>query len=370
MRPTLAAVTLEPSGGGVATVARLLWQVLQREFGPDARLITLLPEGRRQPTLADKLRFGARVAQVQVAGATDWMLFSHLALAKAHDRVPGRIRCGYGIFLHGIEAWCPLSAQEQRLLREADLRIANSAFTAARVMSAHPDVGEVIPCPLALPEPLRTSPPPGTPVPSSTVQAITPPLRLGPHAVLVVGRLSSLERYKGHDQLIDAWPSVVASIPDAQLVIVGEGDDRARLEDQARRAGVAAHTVFTGFVDDGVLDALFERAALFALPSRGEGFGLVYLQAMQHGLACVGSTHDAAGEVIQDGVTGCLVDQADVPALGRTLVDLLGDPMRRRRMGEAGQQRARERFALTRFERQLTSLLRGTRDARVTPALV
>lgn len=357
MRPTLAVVTLEPSGGGVATVARLLWQVLHREFGHDAGLITLLPKGRRQPTMADKLRFGARIAQAQLTGTTDWLLFSHLALAKAHDRVPARLRCGYGIFLHGIEAWCPLTDQERRLLRDADLRISNSAFTAARVMHAHPEIGPVVPCPLALPE--------RTPRPTPTDGG----LAIGPHAVLVVGRMSSDERYKGHDQLIEAWPAVVAAIPDAQLVIVGEGDDRQRLEEKAHAAGVTAHTVFTGFVDDAVLDGLFARAALFALPSRGEGFGLVYLEAMQHGLPCIGSTHDAAAEVIEDGVTGRLVDQADIAGLARTLVTLLGEPALRARMGEAGRRRVHERFGLPRFERQLTSLLRGEADARVTAAL-
>ena len=165
--------------------------------------------------------------------------------------------------------------------------------------------------------------------------------------------MSAAERYKGHDALLDAWPSVVARQPDARLVVVGGGDDLPRLREKAVSLGVASRVIFTGFVDDPELAAIYERAAAFAMPSRGEGFGLAYLEAMEHGLPCIGSIHDAAGEVIDDGVTGFLVDQADSSALADRLTHLLTDGERRRTMGEAGRQRVRTRFTTERFSKSL-----------------
>jgi glycosyltransferase involved in cell wall biosynthesis len=94
------------------------------------------------------------------------------------------------------------------------------------------------------------------------------------------------------------------------------------------------------------------------MPSRQEGFGLVFAEAMWWGLPCIGTTADAAGQVIAAGETGELVTYGDVPALSRALVKLLADPELVARMGEAGRRRARERFSYARFRADLLAALR------------
>jgi phosphatidylinositol alpha-1,6-mannosyltransferase len=160
------------------------------------------------------------------------------------------------------------------------------------------------------------------------------------------------EIYKGHDELIDAWPHVLSAIPEAELVVVGDGDDAARLRAKAGRG-----ITFTGFVHRATLNQLYADAALFAMPSRGEGFGLVYLEAMAHGLPCIGSIHDAAAEVIDHGKTGLLVDLSDREALGRAIVCLLRDPGLRLGMGRAGLERLEQHFTFERFSRNVVSLM-------------
>jgi phosphatidylinositol alpha-1,6-mannosyltransferase len=301
-------------------------------------------------TWSEKARFGLAVVRAQVMGQTDWVLFSHLALAQIQRFVPSSRRRPYGVFLHGIEAWAPMTAHEQRAVAGAAVRIANSRFTADRFMAAHPDLGPVEPCPLALPER------------SGEIRPEPSRVSVGPHAVLVVGRMAHTERYKGHDQLIEAWPAVVARVPDAQLVIVGEGNDADRLRE---KAASVPRVVFTGFVPRTELEWLYRQAALFAMPSDGEGFGLVYLEAMTHGLACVGSIHGASAEVIVDGVTGCLVDQANIQRLADTVATLLCDDARRRAMGEAGRHRAESEFSYDRFSDRLYQLIEaGDRTQR------
>ena len=93
------------------------------------------------------------------------------------------------------------------------------------------------------------------------------------------------------------------------------------------------------------------------MPSRQEGFGLVYAEAMWHGLPCIGSTRDAAREVIEAGETGFLVPFGDVEAIGAAIADLLSDEERRDRMGEVARRRARERFGYASFRTALRAAL-------------
>jgi phosphatidylinositol alpha-1,6-mannosyltransferase len=353
--PALAAISLETTGGGVAAVSRLLWDVCRSRW-EGTRLLKLIHGTHAQPTLPDKVQYALQLAAVQALGQADWILYSHLGLAKPLRGIPRAVQKPYVVFLHGIEAWCNLQPAHLDLLAGATHRVANSTYTAARVMNAHPTIGPVVACPLALPR-----------RPRPAVQAAASG-GLGPHAVLVVGRLSSSERYKGHDELIDAWPEVVAQVPDALLVIAGSGDDAARLQEKARRSSAHSHIRFTGYVPDGPLDGLYRDAALFALPSRAEGFGLVYLEAMERRLPCIGSVHDAAGDVVAHDKTGVLVDQDRPGELATAIVALLKDEERRRRMGDAGYARLHSEFTTDRFRERLLSLLDSTRSAASTAA--
>lgn len=326
-------------------VADLLWRVLQSRGR--AHLVTMFSHENRPATLAEKVAFGLTMTASQVTGRTDWTLFSHLGLAQIQNALPGLVRRPYAVFLHGIEAWNALSPTELRALSGATVRLSNSHYTAARVMAAHPDAGRVDACPLALPPDRRTR----------TVTAADAWPGLGPRALLVVGRMSAGERYKGHDELVDVWPRVVAAVPDAQLVIAGGGDDAARLRAKAAASSAASQIVFTGYVSDGQLASLYRQAAVFALPSRGEGFGLVYLEAMAQGLPCIGSIHDAATDVIVDHETGRLVDQDHGDHLADAVTALLADQALRHRLGEAGRVREREVFSFDRFAARAHELL-------------
>src|SRR6267378_4092266 len=99
--------------------------------------------------------------------------------------------------------------------------------------------------------------------------------------------MSHEDRYKGHELLIRVWSAVRARVPQAELVLIGEGDDRPRLEAIAANVGIASAVRFLGSVDESELAAWYRRCSIVALPSEGEGFGLVLLEAMRVGKACV-----------------------------------------------------------------------------------
>jgi phosphatidylinositol alpha-1,6-mannosyltransferase len=150
---------------------------------------------------------------------------------------------------------------------------------------------------------------------------------------------------------------VLERLPAARLVIAGGGDDLERLDKKARDLGVRAAVDIKGFVTEAERSVLYAQAHVFALPSAGEGFGLVYLEAMAHGVPCIGSTADAAREVIADGDTGFLIDRQDIPALSARLLDLLLDESRRRTMGARGRARVDAAFRYPQFSGRLIALL-------------
>jgi phosphatidylinositol alpha-1,6-mannosyltransferase len=368
--PALAAISLNARGGGVARVSCLIQRVFAEHWGHTCRLKTLTSGDDLRSTTLDRVTFGAEIAAAQALGHCRWVFYSHVRIARVQAFIPPAFRRPYAVFLHGIEAWRPLTRTERRVLEGATLLVANSAYTARRVAQAHPWIGPIAACPLALVPPDASGPSRG-----GYPAAMQDVPRLGPHAVLVVARMSAAERYKGHDELLDAWPAVLARVPDAQLVFVGEGDDVARLKARAARVTSPESVLFTGFVSEAALDALYRRAAVFAMPSRDEGLGLVYLEAMAHGLPCIGSVHDAAAEVIDDGVTGYLVDQSNAAQLADRIGALLADEAMRLEMGARGLARGQRRFTYGQFRDRLLSLVLASfgrwepaAAARVVPA--
>ena len=263
--------------------------------------------------------------------------------------LPGFPPPGSAIFTHGIELTAARKGYRARALAQAHVLLANSELTGQRLCSEHPDMANRVRVVQLCIDPERTE--------SWEAVGPMPPSHEREPAALIVGRMWSEERGKGHDHLLEAWPDVRRRVPEAQLWIVGEGDDAERLQRKAGEIGIGESVHMLGRVSDEELGQLYRRASLFVMPSRQEGFGLVYAEAMWHGLPCIGSNADAAREVISDGESGELVPYGDVPALTASLISMLGERDRQQALGTAARRRARERFTYPRFRRDLLQAL-------------
>ncbi|WP_440221809.1 glycosyltransferase [Dokdonella sp. MW10] len=198
-------------------------------------------------------------------------------------------------------------------------------------------------------------------------QAPTRPPR-GGLRLLAVGRMS---HYKGFDILLDA----LARVPDASLVLVGTGEEDAKLRERARGLGLAGRVDFRGDVDDDALHALYRCADVFVLPSldRSEAFGIVLLEAMRAGVAVVASDIPGSGvrHVVADGASGVRVPRGNAEALADVLRQLGADPQRRALLGAGGRDRWQACFTLERSARQVLALYRellGTHRPEAAPA--
>lgn len=296
--------------------------------------------GAKSRFIAAALRAG-----LEGAGVPD-VVCLHLHLSPI-ARLVGAGRARLVTLLAGIEAWKPLRRAERGALRRSDLLVAISAHTARRFREVHPEFGDRV---------VRVCHP-GVRDRDGAAAALAPDgdgaRSTGAPFALIVGRMAAGERYKGHDQLIDLWPGVVAEVPGATLVVAGDGDDRARLEARASRV---ERVRFLGRVSDVTLADLYRDCAFFVMPSRDEGFGLVFLEAMRAGKACIGGA-GAAAELIDDGVTGLVVDPGAAGQVLGAMVRLFREPGTRERMGRAGAARVAREFTETHFRSRFRALL-------------
>jgi glycosyltransferase involved in cell wall biosynthesis len=258
-----------------------------------------------------------------------------------------RPRAWYCVATYGIEVWEPLPAFRRLGLKWARVVTSVSEFTAKRLVTAQGLAGR----------PVVIVPPGLDPILSGNGSRRSLPLLPPGRMLLTVARLTASDSYKGVGHVIQALPAVLSAVPDAYYVVVGDGDDRGRLERLAVDARVRDHVLFVGTKADEELAGYYQACDAFVMPSRSEGFGIVFLEAMSHGKPVIAANSGATPEVVEDGVTGLLIEYGDVPTLACSLARLLTDCGDRQRMGEAGRRRVEAQFTFERFRTRLATLL-------------
>jgi phosphatidylinositol alpha-1,6-mannosyltransferase len=177
---------------------------------------------------------------------------------------------------------------------------------------------------------------------------------------LIVGRAVRSENYKGHSELLAALPEVLKRLPQAQLWVAGTGDLIPDLKNQARLLGVEQQVRFYGFVSEEEKQHLVRECRCLTMPSRGEGFGLVYLEAMRLGRPCLVSDQDAGHEVVQPPLAGLAVDPLQTAALADAVVRLLTDGEEWRTWSAAAHRRYNDLYTAQHFSTRLLNALFGT----------
>lgn len=302
---------------------------LARHGSPDTRLAVGC--GRRK---ADFVRSALRLSR----GCTD-IVCGHVAqlpVAWLARRLNPRLQ--YHLVAHGIEVWRPFNAAERLALRGAARILCVSDYTRRELLRHCPlPPGRAVVLPNALD--------PGFPIGRGVPLAECAPV------ILTVTRLTFADRYKGIEDLIAALPAIRRELPGATLRIIGRGDDTDRLRALAAATGCGDAVAFLGFVDDAALRDEIRRCRLFALPSKKEGFGLVFLEAMASSRPCLGADAGGVPEVI-DASTGILVRYGDVPGIAAAAAAAL-----RKSWDEDAILARAEHFSFARFRERLAESL-------------
>lgn len=252
---------------------------------------------------------------------------------------------------HGIEVWRQLPPIRRRALRKAELVLAPSTDTARKLVEVQHIAAERIrKLPWALdPDFLAlATAPEKLPVPENFPRGVV---------VLAVGRWAATERYKGADLLIQAVEDLATEFPDLHLVLAGSGDDVPRLQELAKKSGCTERIHFLVNLSREILAACYANADIYALPSSGEGFGLVFLEAMAMKKPVIGADLGGIPDIVEHGKTGFLIEPGNRGSLTAALRELLSSSELRERMGERGSEIVRARFSFENFQRNLRSIL-------------
>ncbi len=343
-RIAVIADSFDLDRGGVAKVAALMAVTIKRA-GYTADFLSV--QSSANPLLSG----GLRTFQGSPFRLAAWLLlhrnrFSHVLFDSPNRARLSRIFPAITqtlTFIHGIEVWEQARPDWIKAVRRSQKVISNSHYTAERAAHLHAPFPPVETCWLATLE--------DTPAPNLSGHAERAPI------VLSVARMAQEEDYKGHRELIDAWNHISGKVPGAELHFVGDGSLRPELEAMAKKTEAPDSIHFLGKLSSEELERAYRSSRVFAMPSRGEGFGLVYIEAMRFGLPVIASIHDAAQEIVEDHVTGRLVDLDSPSTLSDALLYLLLDPAVSERFGQEGQNQWMTHFRFSAFEARFLKIL-------------
>ena len=326
-------------------------RVLSLLEGEEDRPASLSPSVVYEASKGDRRRFAQRLLVTLRAGGLAGFDHVTLALPVLPAASVGLVQTV--IFTHGAEAWKRVRLASRASLRCATLCVANSEYT-MRQMRSHLGAFRGRVCLLGLSGDFPSDAPRAVSIAMDAADGSR--AELGGRVLLAVARFDSREREKGQDSLVRVLPTLLADCPEVQLVLAGGGDDRERIRALALELGVGARVFLPGSVPAAELARLYELCYAFALPSRQEGFGLVYVEAMSRGKACIGCHAQGAEDVIVDGETGFLI-HSDGSELRDVLRRLLGDAVLSARLGQRGRERYLERFTATQHQRRVVDAL-------------
>jgi glycosyltransferase involved in cell wall biosynthesis len=267
------------------------------------------------------LRTPAFAAQIISSGLwqrPNLVISTHLNFAVAAYWLKRLAGIPYWTVAHGVEAWNIKNSALQTALHHADRILAVSNYTRDRLLAEQNlDPNKISILPNTFDHHLwEISEKPAYLLKRHNLQSQQP-------IILTVSRLSRDDPYKGYNKILDALPQIRASIPTVHYLIVGKGDDLPRLKELINRHQLQDCVTLAGFILDSELKDYYNLCDLFALPSKGEGFGIVYLEALACGKPTLGGDRDGAIDALCNGELGVLVNPDDINAIAKIAIDIL-----------------------------------------------
>jgi phosphatidyl-myo-inositol dimannoside synthase len=251
----------------------------------------------------------------------------------------------YGVMVHGVDVWSRLPLTKGLALRRADFVTSVSEYSRQKAIEVNGVQADRI---RLLPNALEWIDRENGQMNATTTAGIK---------LLSVCRLDARERYKGVDTVLKALPSVVTDFPDLTYYVIGSGSDFERHRELATRLGLSHHVQFLGSVDESTLRSHYEQCDVFLMPSAGEGFGIVFLEAMKYRKPVIAAASGAVSEVIKHGETGTLVRYGDIEATAAAIIELAMNPQRSEAMGRAGFERLMNNFTYKHFKKRFYEIL-------------
>ncbi|BAY33439.1 glycosyltransferase [Nostoc carneum NIES-2107] len=298
--------------------------------------------------------FATKIISQGLVHYPDLVIAAHVNFSIAAYLLKLLVGIPYWINVYGLEVWDLQNPILQQVLQNADRILSISGYTRDRLLkeqNLNPNKISLLPCTFDI----------------SNFKIVSKPnylleqYRLKPEqpVILTVARLAETERYKGYDQILLALPKIRQIIPDVHYVIVGKGNDRSRIEQLIAKLGLEDCVTLAGFVSDEQISDYYNLCDVFAMPSKREGFGIVYLEALACGKPALGGNKDGAIDALCHGELGALVNPDDIEEIAQALIEILQGvyPNPLMYQPEALRQKVIDTFGFEKFQQTLASYL-------------
>ncbi|MEB3226072.1 MAG: glycosyltransferase [Synechococcus sp.] len=274
--------------------------------------------GQWQSTPFHTLFFTLQVLLAAIFNRPDVIICGHVNFSPLAAKIATLFKIPYWVIVHGVDVWNLKNPSKITGLKSADQIISVSHYTRDRLLQEQALDPEKI---VVLPNTFDASRFHIDPKPQYLLEKYA--LKPDQPVVLTIARLADEEGYKGYDQIIRALPEIVKTLPNVHYLLGGKGNDKKRIERLIKDLDLENHVTLVGFIPDEALVAHYNLCDVFAMPSKGEGFGIVYLEALACGKPCLGGNQDGAIDALCQGRLGALVNPDDINEIAKTLIQIL-----------------------------------------------
>lgn len=357
--------------GGIQVYSFILLEALQSLYPHSDYEVFLKHDTRSSPDLSfltntkfhfygtSPLPLRTAVFATQIVGFGLWkrpslVISTHINFTPAAYWLKRLAGVPYCVIAYGTDAWNIERKALQKGLHHADRILSISSYTRDRLIKEQnldPAKIFLLPCTFDASR-FQIAPKPQPLLNRYRLAAEQP-------VILTVGRLDSTQHYKGYDQILRALPEIRHHIPNVHYILVGQGSDRPRIEQLIDQLNLQNCVTLAGFVPDDEIGNYYNLCDVFAMPSKGEGFGIVYLEALACGKPTLGGNQDGAIDALCHGELGALVDPDDLEAIAETLIQILqgsfANPILYQ--PEALRKKVLENFGFDGFQQKLNELM-------------
>lgn len=274
--------------------------------------------GQYKSSFLHKSVFASQVLYAALTQKPDLIICGHINFSPLALHIFKLLNVPYWVIVHGIDAWDLQDISKINALKSAPKIISVSDYTRDRIIKEQNILPELI---SLLPNTFDATKLSIQPKPQYLLERYH--LQPNHPIILTVARLAEIDRYKGYDQIIQALPTIRRQIPNIHYLLVGKGADRDRIEKLIKDNNLQDYVTLAGFIPDEELCDYYNLCDVFAMPSKGEGFGIVYLEALACGKPTIGGNQDGAIDALCNGELGVLVDPDNIEQIAQAIVDIL-----------------------------------------------
>lgn len=331
--------------GGIQEYNRNLLKALD-ELNHEVRVVEL-----KKSNLFNKVLFLLRSLWAALFGGSDVIFCTHVNFSPLCIFIKWFLGVKYVVFTHGIEVWSLESLFKEKGLLAADLVTTVSEYSKKRLKQSVPDLDNVY----LLPNMINGKRFKMADKPKNLIEKHSLESK---KVILTVARLSETEEEKGYDKVVKALPEIKKEVPNVKYLLVGGGGGRDRIKDLAHKLGVSDGLIMPGFVPDDELVDYYSLADVFVMPSKKEGFGIVFLEALACGIPVVAGNRDGSVDALQDGKVGILVNPDDVDTIADALIGVLQSKVNDKFLNsEYLRRKTLEKYGFDKFKKKVNNLI-------------